>query len=398
VSDPSTLVSPAGHRAVAILHDLIAIPSVNPAYDTASDGEAAVTLYVAAWARTHGLAVERQTVFPTHDDRSARDNVRVRLMGPAGSPTLLFEAHMDTVSPDAMPDPFTPVERNGRLHGRGACDTKGSLAAMMAAVETLAQDDIACTIELLAAVDEETRGSGVAAYVRAGNRPDAAIVGEPTELAVIHAHNGCLRGEIHVIGRAAHTSVAHEGINAIEGMADVVKALAALNREIAARPGGPAENGSLTVSIIHGGTGLNIVPERCTIAYDRRTTPGQTSSAALAEIDAALDTVRTGSGGSGITIVRDDPSLDIGALFTPVESPIVQTASAANGALGLDPTPARVPYGSDASTLQHNGGVPTIVYGPGSIAQAHGPNEYVELDQVRQAAAFYVQVARSFGS
>lgn len=386
----------AGDRAVAILRDLIAIPSVNPAYDHASDGEAAVAMYVAAWARTHGLAVERQTVFPAQDGHSARDNVLVRLTGPEGSPTLLLEAHMDTVSTEGMPDAFTPSERDGRLYGRGACDTKGSLAAMLAAVETMAEHGAPCTVELLAAVDEETKGSGVAAYVQSGHRPDAAIVGEPTDLAVIHAHNGVARGEISTIGRAAHTSVAAEGINAIEGMADVVRALAALNRELATRQGGPAANGSLTVSIVNGGTGINIVPERCTIAYDRRTTPGQTSATALAEIDAAMEHVRTTTTVHGLTIERPEPFLDIAALSTAIDEPIVRAASAANAVLELDPTPTHVPYGSDASILQHDGGIPTVVYGPGNIAQAHAADEYVELDQVRHAADFYVALAHTF--
>ncbi|MGC4193128.1 MAG: M20/M25/M40 family metallo-hydrolase [Thermomicrobiales bacterium] len=396
-SIPTSHPTAAGRRAVEILHDLIAIPSVNPAYDLTSDGEVQVALYVAAWARALGLPVERQTVFPATDDHPARDNIRVRLTGPDGAPTLLLEAHMDTVSPDAMPDAFMPAERGGRLYGRGSCDTKGSLAAMMAAVEALATDGapLSCTVELLAAVDEETQGTGVFAYVRAGNRPAAAIVGEPTELRVIHAHNGCLRGEIAVTGRAAHTSIAHEGVNAIEGMAPVIMALAELNREIASRPGGAADHGSLTVSLVSGGTGLNIVPERCTIAYDRRTVPGDRTTPLLAEIDAALDAVRRTAMTPGLSVERQTPSLDIAALLTPLAEPIVRTAVEANASLGLDSIPTKVPYGSDASTLQE-GGIPAIVYGPGNIVQAHGADEYVELIQVEQAAAFYVAVARTF--
>jgi len=385
-------------RAVELLRDLVAISSVNPAYDPASDGEAQIALYVAAWARSLGLDVERQTVFPATDTHPARDNIITRLPGLDGAPTLLLEAHMDTVSPDAMPDAFTPTEHEGRLFGRGACDTKGSLAAMMAAVEWLAlTTDGApppCTVELLAAVDEETMGTGVAAYVAAGHRPDAAIVGEPTALRVIHAHNGCLRGEIVVTGKAAHTSVAHEGINAIEGMAPVILALGTLNRKLAGRPGGAPEHGSLTVSLISGGTGLNIVPERCTIAYDRRTVPGDRTPALLAELDAALDSVRAAI--PAIQVERKAPSLDIGALLTPLDAPIVR-AAAANAELGLDPAPTKVPYGSDASTLSA-GGIPTIVYGPGDIAQAHSAREYVELNQVERAAHAYLATIRTFAS
>lgn len=378
-------------RAIAILHDLVATPSVNPAYDPASPGERDVAAYVIAWAERLGLPARTEAVFP------GRDNVLVELAGPTGSPTLLLEAHMDTVSADTMPDAFTPIVRDGLLYGRGACDTKGSLAAMMAAVELLAAErtTLACSVTLLAAIDEETVGNGVDAYVAAGGRPDAAIVGEPTQLRVIHAHNGCLRGDITVIGQAAHTSVAHEGRNAITGMADVIQAMDRLDRELAARPGGPERHGSLTVSLIHGGTGVNIVPERCTISYDRRSVPGDLSADLLAEIDAALERVRTRH--PELTIVREVPALDLGALLTAPDATITRAASAANAAILHDPTPTTVPYGSDASILSLNGGIPTIVYGPGSIAHAHSATEHVALVEVADAARFYAAAARAFG-
>ena len=200
---------------------------------------------------------------------------------------------------------------------------------------------------------------------------------------------------LFVTGKAAHTSVAHEGINAIEGMAPVILALGTLNRKLAGRPGGAPEHGSLTVSLISGGTGLNIVPERCTIAYDRRTVPGDRTPALLAELDAALDSVRAAI--PAIQVERKAPSLDIGALLTPLDAPIVRAAAAANAELGLDPAPTKVPYGSDASTLSA-GGIPTIVYGPGDIAQAHSAREYVELNQVERAAHAYLATIRTFAS
>lgn len=375
---------------VDLLRDLVAIPSVNPIYDPASRGETEMADYVEAWAGRLSLETTRQTVFP------GRDNVLVRLAGPDGAPVLLLEAHMDTVGVEAMPNAFTPELRDGRLYGRGACDTKGSLAAMMAAVERLAEEstDLACTVALLAAVDEETSGKGARAYVSAGGTADAAIVGEPTDGRVVNEHNGCVRGEIEVIGRAAHTSVAGEGINAIDGMAEVILALRAIDRELATKPGGAADNGSLTVSLISGGAGINIVPERCLINYDRRTVPGQTSAQALAEVDAALERVRAAH--PKYTVERQEPWLVGDSLGTAPESDIVRIASAASGALGLDATPIRVPYGSDASKFQE-GGIPTIVFGPGSIANAHAIDESVPVADLIVATAFYREVALRFG-
>jgi len=378
-------------RVVELLRDLIAIPSVNPVYDPASPGEGGMAACVEAWATGLGLPVERQNVFP------GRDNILVRLAGPEGAPILLFEAHMDTVGIDGMSAPFAPEVRDDRVYGRGACDTKGSLAAMMAAVERLVSDGaaLACTVELLAAVDEETSGKGALAFVKQNPPADAAIIGEPTDCRVVNRHNGCVRGEIDVIGRSAHTSVAHEGVNAIDRMADVIVALRVVNRDLATRPGGPAANGSLTVSLISGGTGINVVPERCVLSYDRRIVPGQTTRQALAEIDAALDAVREAC--PDLRIERHAPWLEGDTLSTPPESDIVLVASAASEALGLPGAPAWVPYGSDASKFQE-GGVPAVVFGPGSIAQAHAIDEYVPISDLVTAAAFYRTVALQFGS
>ncbi len=377
-------------RVVDLLCDLIAIPSVNPVYDGASPGEGEMAAYVETWATGLGLPVERQNVFPE------RDNILVRLAGPEGAPVLLFEAHMDTVGVDGMAAPFAPEVRDDRVYGRGACDTKGSLAAMMAAIERLVSDgvDLACTVELLAAVDEETSGKGAIAFVKRNPPASAAIIGEPTDCRVVNRHNGCVRGEIEVVGRSAHTSVAGEGINAIDGMADVVVAIRAVNHDLSECPGGPAANGSLTVSLIFGGTGINVVPERCVVSYDRRIVPGQTSRQALAEIDAALDGVRASR--IDIGIERHAPWLEGDTLSTPPESEIVAAASAACGALGLSGTPEWVPYGSDASKFQE-GGVPAVVFGPGSIAQAHAIGEYVPVTDLVTATAFYREVAVRFG-
>lgn len=373
-------------RVVEILQDLVAIPSVNPVYDPASPGEGAVADYVEHWASGLGLETSRLTVLP------GRENVLVRFAGPEAAPTLLFEAHMDTVGVLGMPGAFTPVVREGRLYGRGACDTKGSLAAMMTAVESLVEEreSLACTVELLAAVDEETSGKGAWAHVDAGATAHAAVVGEPTECKIVHEHNGCVRGEIEAVGRAAHTSVAGEGVNAIEGMAEVVIALREVNDNLARRPGGPSENGSLTVSLITGGAGINIVPENCVVNYDRRTTPGQTPETALAEIDAALDSVRRVR--PDLRIERPDPWLENDSLATSLDAGIVLTASDACEALGLDDTPLRVPYGSDASKFQA-GGIPAIVFGPGAIAQAHAVDEFVLVDDLVTATRFYREVA-----
>ncbi|MEJ7839020.1 MAG: M20/M25/M40 family metallo-hydrolase, partial [Thermomicrobiales bacterium] len=215
-------MSDALPRPVVLLQHLIEIPSVNPAYDAKSSGELLVARFIERWADGLGLCVEKQIVL------DGRYNLICRLVIDENLPTLLFESHMDTVGivPGTRAD-FMPKIEGGLLYGRGACDTKGSMAAMIAAVERLVsqRNQLACNIQFLAAVDEETIGSGSLLYARSSPNVVAAIVGEPTGNRIVNAHKGVFRDRITVVGKAAHTSVASEGINAIDGMADVIVAL-----------------------------------------------------------------------------------------------------------------------------------------------------------------------------
>lgn len=370
-----------------LLHDLIAINSVNPAYPE-GQGEAAVADYVARHCQNIGLAVTRQPVLP------GRDNIVATITVPGATKTLLYEGHMDTVGLGLMGETgLTPQLRDGKLYGRGACDTKGSLAAMLVAFEHLLarRAELKVNAVLLASVDEEYAYRGVLAYIDSDLPATAAVVGEPTDLRVVVAHKGCVRGTITVTGRAAHSSEPHLGISAIDGMADILIALRTLGPQLATRHHPLMSSPTLTVGTIEGGTGHNIVPEQCTIVYDRRTLPDEAPGTVLAELDALLDIVRESR--PDLTIERPAPRLLSEGLDTPVEADIVDAAATACRELALDPEPAGVPYGSDASKLQKRCGIPSIVFGPGSIAQAHGEDEFVPLDHLTKAAAFYTDIA-----
>ncbi len=374
-------------RVVKLLTDLIAIDSVNPAYP-GGVGEAGVADYVERWASDTGLEVERQPVSP------GRDNVLVTLRAPNSSGTLLFEAHMDTVSLDSMGEAgLRPEVRDGRLHGRGACDTKGSLAAMMAALERLRErvDELNVDVALLAAVDEEHAFTGVMAYVGSDAEATAAVVGEPTDLRVVVAHKGCVRGDIVTHGRAAHSSEPERGVSAIDVMADVLVELRSIGGQLAHHHhdllGGP----TFSVGQIEGGTGVNIVPDRCTITYDRRTLPGELSDAVIGELDAVLDRVRRRR--PEARIERREPRLIDGALDTSPDTALARAAGEACRSAGADPEPIGVPYGTDASKLQAIRGVPAIVLGPGSITKAHSADEYVPIDELSRAVDIYAGIA-----
>lgn len=373
-----------------LLADLVAIESVNPAYKGGERGEIAVGEYVADYIRKLGIEPEFQPVLP------GRPNILGRLQG-AHDACLIFEAHMDTVTADPMPDAFTPFVREGRLYGRGACDDKASLAAMMYALKLLKEHAAGghATVLLAAVIDEEVAYRGVLKLAESKPRAQGAVVGEPTNLVPVIAHKGVVRFRIRTRGRAVHTSRMQEGINAIYQMVDVIRALREqveprLSARALPRLGAP----TLCVSVIHGGLQVNMVPDECVIEIDRRTVPGETADEALAEIDAALDSVRQRE--PSYRIERLAPDLLDYALDTPRGAKIAQVARKACETIRGETEFGTAPYGSDASKLAELAHIPSIVLGPGDIAQAHTGDEWVELMQVAQAAEIYAQLAVEF--
>ncbi|MCC6537941.1 MAG: M20 family metallopeptidase [Bryobacterales bacterium] len=368
-------------RVLSILADLVRINSINPAYDQGQP-ESTVADYVRKFFEGVGLETWEQEVSPGRPNRIGK------LPG-QGKGRVILEAHMDTASINGMTiPPFEPEIRDGKLYGRGSCDTKAGLAAMMDAVASLheAGQTPPCEVWLSAVADEEYAFTGVLKLCE-GLTADAAIVAEPTELRNIVATKGVLRWRIRTRGKAAHSSKAHLGVNAIEHMAHVVLAIGADNARLAAQAPHPLLGpGTLNVGVIAGGVQVNFVPDGCAIEIDRRLLPGERVSDVLAHHERMLDELRARL--PGFDAVQEEPMLADEALETSADSPVAATAAQVLNAMGLNGTAAGVPYGSDASKLARIG-VPCIVFGPGSIDQAHAAVEWVDCAQVVQAAEFY---------
>lgn len=370
------------------LADLIRLNTVNPAYN--DDGtEANAVPFIRSFFSERNIETSEQQVFP------GRHNVFARLPGRTRR-RLVLEAHTDTVSIKGMTiPPFEPVLNNGRMYGRGAVDDKAGVAAMMHAVASIHADGIMppCEVLLAAVVDEEFSYRGVVSLCE-GLEADAAIVAEPTELRVVVASKGVLRFKVTTHGKAAHSAKPHLGNNAISHMARLVLALEDENKRLAsfAHPllGSPTVN----VGVIQGGVQVNLVPNRCTIEIDHRLLPGETASSVLRLYQALLDRLKKEHPTFDATL-EEPPLLVDEALNTPVDSHVVRIAQQVLGKLGMDTSPCGVPFGSDASKLSR-AGIPTILFGPGSIDQAHSVDEYVEVTQVVQAAAFYRQFILDF--
>jgi acetylornithine deacetylase/succinyl-diaminopimelate desuccinylase family protein len=373
---------------IGTLADLVRIRSTNPAYDGGVP-EAAVAAYIREFFAARGIAAEAQEVLP------GRPNLLARLPGSEPGRRIVLEAHMDTAGVAGMAgDPFDPEIRDGRMYGRGSCDTKAGLAAMMHAMASVKADGIVprCEVLLAAAIDEEFSFQGVL-RLRDGLSADAAIVAEPTSLRLVSATKGVLRFRVRTTGKAAHSSKPHLGVNAVYHMARVVTALeehAALLDESTHPLLGPA---TFCTGIIQGGTQVNIVPEACLIEIDRRLIPGELPRQVWHEYRAFLQSLSQRI--PGLRVEADLPMLEDLPLETASSQAAVAVASRVLGELGLDPAPAGVPYGSDASKLSAVG-IPSIVFGPGSIDQAHAAVEYVDCDQVRLAEQFFRRFILSF--
>ncbi|HTD68409.1 MAG TPA: ArgE/DapE family deacylase [Candidatus Limnocylindria bacterium] len=371
-----------------LLRDLIALPSVNPAFMPPNDpraGERHVADFLTAIAARGGLEVERREVFP------GRSNVLARIR-PAGrvKRRVVLAPHMDTVGHAEMPDDlFRPVKKGDRLFGRGACDTKGSVAGMLTAMLNAARGlerPVETEIVFAALIDEENIQSGSRALVRDGFRADLAIVGEPTLLKVITAHKGDLWLTLRTRGKAAHGARPELGRNAVHAMARVVEFLETDYARLLKKKRHPLL-GTATVNVgsIRGGTQPNIVPDWCEISIDRRTMPGETNAAVMREIRSLLR-----AGGFAVEVADDKSAAPCWPMETNVDSPLVQALMR----IVQQRSPLGVHYFSDASVFARSG-TPAILFGPGDIAQAHTADEWISLRSLERATAMLTRYLRS---
>jgi len=358
-----------------LLRDLIALPSVNPAFLPSGDaraGEKRVAEFLADAAAKAGLDVEWQEVFPT------RSNLIARLL-PAGKVRrrIVLAPHMDTVGVSSD-EQFTPVLRNGRLYGRGACDTKGSIAVMLAALAELAgapRQPANTEIVLAALVDEESGQGGSRFLAKSRFNADLAIVGEPTRLQIVTAHKGDLWLQLVTTGKAAHGSRPELGRNAVHLMARIVHLLETDYASRLRRRRHPLlRHATINVGTISGGRQPNIVPDRCAIRIDRRTVPGESDPAVKREILSYLR--RHGLTATMLDTKHEEPAPP---LETDPRLPLVAQFLRTAG----QKKPAGVDFFTDAGVLAA-AGIPSVVFGPGDIAQAHTTDEWVAVRQLER--------------
>jgi acetylornithine deacetylase len=373
--------------AIRLLRELVAINSVNPTLVPGAPGEAEVADAIAAEMRRIGLDVHTQRVAP------GRPNTIGVLEGRRKGRTLMFCGHVDTVGVVGMAEPFTPIERDGRLYARGAQDMKSGVAAMISAARQISESGglDAGRLVIAAVVDEEHSSIGADALVKEW-RADAAVVTEPTELEITIGHKGFAWVEVEVIGKAAHGSRPKEGEDAILRMGRVLTRLEAVDRQLQARPPHPlVGTGSLHASIIEGGRELSSYPDRARLQLERRTLPDEAEAVALGEVQRILD-----------DLGREDPTFRASARATfsrpayevPAGHELPVTLAGVLREAHLPVRTGGASFWTDAAVLGH-AGIPSVLFGPGG-AGLHSTEEYVSIRDVTTCRDVLANLARRF--
>jgi len=376
-------------RAREILETLVG-------FDTTSrHSNLALIEWVEAYLDGHGVPHRR---VPNAD--GSKSNL-LATVGPAVEGGAVLSGHTDVVPVDGQPwtsDPFAIVERDGRLYGRGTCDMKGFLALALAAVPDLIAATPRRPVHLAFSYDEEIGCLGAPAMIEVIRRelpaPAFVVVGEPTDMVAVNGHKGIAYFDVTVTGHEAHSSLTHLGVSAVM---EAVKLMASL-RDLAERlerdadPASPftPKGATLTIGVVHGGTAGNILARECKFLFDLRCPPGLDPDAVLAPFFAqahALDAeLKARAPGAGVKI-RSHPHVP--GFAREAAGPAEQFARRLAGDNG---PPRAVSYAAEAGQFQR-AGFSTVLCGPGSIEQAHQPDEFVEISQMERGRAFMRRLA-----
>jgi acetylornithine deacetylase len=370
--------------AVALARALIEIDSRNPTLVPGAPGESGCALFLARILREWGFESE------ILEQVAGRPNVIARI-GPRGTPSLMFAGHLDVVGVEGMTHPpFSPDIRDGRLYGRGSADMKGGIAAMCSAAAMAITGESRKSILIAAVVDEEYESLGMRALLASGIRAEAAILTEPTRLAICPAHRGFVWMNVGIRGRAAHGSRYDIGVDAITHAGLLLAELDALEHT---RERGITHpllgRGSLHASRISGGTGMSTYPETCELAIERRTLPGESAETALTEIRDAIRRVKAKDAlfDATVTLTTAQAPSDVN-----VDTPVVRGLASALRAEGLPSAIEGLSAWTDAALL-NEAGIPAVCFGPGDIALAHSAEEWVPVGEIESATRVLARVA-----
>ena len=381
------------NETLSLVKKLVSVNSVNPCIEKGK-GEIEVSKCIAEYLEKVGLEVKTQEVV------DGRFNVVATLKGSGNGRNLMFNGHTDTVGIRNMSiDPLKPVVENGRLHGRGSCDMKGPIAAIMIALKTLAESkmELKGSVSLSTVVGEEFDNVGANKLVtdkQFMKLTQALVVAEPTALQLAIKHKGFANVEVEVEGKAAHGSVPEKGIDAIEKAAKIILEIENLKKEFALKKDPLLGQPKIHASTIEGGREWSVVPDRCVVRFEIRTIPGYATRQAVKDVERIIQ-----------ELARKDPDLKakVGLflsgepLNTSPEDPMIKgLKKAIKTVKAVEPQIIGLPFYTEAAIFAKALNIPACIIGPGDIAQAHSADEFVKMSEVIEAARIYALTACDF--
>ena len=368
-------------------------------FDTTSrNSNLALIEFIQSLLEPHGIKSEL-----TFDADGKKANLFATL-GDSNEPGLVLSGHTDVVPVDGQDwqsDPFDPVIKGDKMYGRGTCDMKGFIAICLTKVEEILNADLSIPIHFAFSYDEEVGCIGVTHLLDELKKkpvlPKACIIGEPTSMGVIRAHKGMLFKRCCVTGKSAHSSLVDQGVNAITVASRIISHIDTMQQRIQAE--GPFDDAfdppytTLHSGVIRGGTVNNIIPNHCQFDFEIRNLPEQDTlpifqkieSYAKEELEPPMHAVDKNTG------VEWNAIADYPGMNTNEDESIIKSVS---DLLGFTDKPGKVSYGTEGGHFQQ-AGIATVVCGPGSIEQAHKPDEFVELDQLERGERFITSLIKS---
>ncbi|MEE9283250.1 MAG: M20 family metallopeptidase [Nitrososphaerales archaeon] len=370
---------------VRLTQELVRIPSPNP-----PGLEAEVSDFLASKMKAIGFKVQSHEVSP------GRPNVVGHMTFGSGGKGLMFNGHLDVVPPGDRSlwddDPYSGILKEGRVYGRGTSDMKGGIASIMVAAKALADSssDLQGDLIFSGVVDEESSGSGSKRIVEDGYKADMVVIGEPTDRKICIAHKGNMWLEITTQGIAEHSSQVRVGksANAVYRMTKIVSLIEEMLPDLQEIQDDLVGNPTITVGLIEGGTKPNIVPDACRIVVDRRLLPAEDPKRVLEDLKARIlaSIMPEFDAAFKILIAREGAQISIDEEIVKIASKSIKEA------LKISPEIGGLGATTDMSFFVR-AGIPTIIYGPGSIKQAHVANEFIDVHELTSAAKVYATIA-----
>lgn len=366
---------PALPSLISMMSQLIASPSISCSQAHWDQSNKGVIQLLESWLSSQGFQCE---VMPLPDQPNKFNLIATLGTGDGG---LVLSGHTDTVPYDKgrwKSDPFKLEEREQKLYGLGSCDMKGFFAIVLDTVRQMQLSNLKQPLIILATADEESSMSGARALVERGSlKARYALIGEPTSLTPIYAHKGIMMERIQVTGQSGHSSNPSLGNNALDAMHDVMSELMAFRQQLKANYRDASfviDYPTMNFGCIHGGDNPNRICGRCELEFDLRALPGMSNQALMAEIAQILPRIEEKTG----TIIQLNSLFpDVPSFYTSVESDIIKACETLTNRQA-----STVAFATEGSFLNQMG-METLILGPGSIDQAHQPNEFMALDQIQ---------------